>query len=264
MKEILLAVAIVGGTGLVFGCLLAFASMIFRVDQDERVSKIMEVLPGANCGACGFAGCSAYAEAVVNDGAAANLCGVGKGAVAQSIASIMGVEAGEVKELKAKVMCAGNYNSAKFKFEYVGVKDCLAASKLAGGVKACPNGCMGMGTCQTVCKFGAISIVDGVAVIDEEKCVGCGACVRKCPKQIIALIPKNSPIAVHCSNTEKGAYANQHCAASCIGCRQCERACPNEAIHVEDNLVKVDYDKCIGCGACAAKCPHKVITVVKK
>ena len=261
MKEILIAVAVVGGTGLVFGCLLAFASMIFYVKQDERVTKIIEVLPGANCGSCGYAGCGAYAEAVVNGLAPVNGCSVGKGAVAQSIATVMGVEAGAVQDLKAKVMCAGNYNHAHYKYEYVGINDCLALSKLAGGSKSCPNGCLGMGTCTTVCQFGAISVQDGVAVVDEEKCTGCGACVRMCPKQVIALIPKDSPIQLNCSNTEKGAFANKHCSSSCIACRICERTCTHDAIHVENNLVRVDYEKCVGCGECAAKCPHHVIGI---
>lgn len=261
MNQIISAVLVVGITGLIFGCILALASVIFAVKKDERIDKIAEVLPGANCGACGMAGCSAYASAIVENGAAINLCSVGKSAVAEKIADIMGCEAGDVKELTAKVLCGGNCEKAKDKYIYNGIDDCRAAAKLAGGAKECSYGCLGLGSCVKVCMFDAISIVDGVAYVDEEKCGGCGMCKNVCPKNIIELIPKNAKASVLCSNKDKGAAVNKYCSVGCIGCKLCEKNCPEGAITVSDNCAVIDYDKCSGCGICAEKCPKKVIEV---
>jgi electron transport complex protein RnfB len=260
MNGILAAVAVIGGIGLVFGCLLAFASIIFQVKTDERVEKIISVLPGANCGACGYAGCSAFAQAVAKGDAPVNGCAVGKQKVSSQIADIMGTDAViSVEKKVAKVLCNGNCNNAANKYEYYGIEDCVAASRLAGGAKMCPNGCLGLGTCIRHCKFGAISLVDGIAVVDSEKCTSCGMCVQACPKHIIELVPEKNASWVLCSNTEKGAFTRKYCTVGCIGCRMCEKNCPAGAIHVENNYAKIDYTKCIGCGACAEKCPAKAI-----
>lgn len=256
---IILAVLIVGGTGLLFGCLLAFASIIFRVSKDERLDKITDALPGANCGACGYAGCAAYAEAIISNNAPINACSVGKDAVAQKIGKIMGKKAEKVEAKTARVLCSGVCGAALDKYDYQGIRSCVAAAKLAGGPKTCPNGCLGFGTCQTVCQFGAISIVDGVAVIDEEKCTACGQCIKKCPKHIIQFVPKKNQAWVKCMNTEAGALTNKYCKSGCIGCKICEKNCPTGAIKVTDNFASIDYDRCINCGECAKKCPKHVI-----
>ncbi len=261
MTDIISAVLVVGGIGLIFGCLLAYASMVFYVKTDERVDRLEAILPGANCGACGFAGCSAYAAAVAEGKASVSGCVVGKSAVAQSAASIMGIEADEEAEFVAHVMCSGDKDHAKYKFNYLGVDDCVAMSKLSGGAKVCPNGCLGMGSCVSVCKFDAISVENGVAKVDSSKCTGCGACVRKCPKQVIALVPKNSEVFVNCSNVEKGPVAMKSCDSSCIGCKICEKQCEFGAITVNDNHAIIDYAKCTACGKCAEKCPKKVIKI---
>ena len=261
MTNIIYAVAIVGIIGLIFGLLLSFASVIFKVETDERETKIAEVLPGANCGGCGFAGCSAYAAAVVSGSAPVNACSVGKEAVAEKVAAIMGVKAEKSEPMTARVMCAGNCENAPEKYVYMGSEDCRSAMRLAGGQKVCPNGCLGFGSCVKVCKFDAVSVKDGIAVVDEEKCTACGACVKTCPKHIIELIPKKSKYYVQCKNTEKGALTNKSCKVGCIGCKKCEKACPSEAVKVTDNLAKIDYSKCIGCGRCAEECPRKIITV---
>lgn len=259
MNEILAAVLIVGGLGLIFGCLLAFAYTVFYVQQDERIDKINEVLPGANCGACGYAGCSAYASALVSDNAPVNACAVGKTAVAQAIANILGKKASDTAELTAHILCSGDCNTAQKKYHYAGVPDCIALSNLSGGDKECSHGCLGLGTCVSVCKFGALSIKNGIASVDIEKCTGCGACVKHCPKKVITLIPKNRKIFVRCSNTDKGASANKQCSSSCIGCRICEKNCPVQAITVKNNLAVIDYTKCLSCGICLNKCPRHVI-----
>jgi len=259
--NIILAVVIVGVIGLIFGLLLSFASVIFKVEADEREEKILSVLPGANCGACGFAGCSAYASAIVSEGADINLCSVGKAPVANSIAQIMGIEAKLVEEKVAKVMCGGNCELAIDKYVYSGPKNCKAASRLGNGAKSCPNGCLGLGSCVNVCKFDAISIINGIAVIDEEKCTACGMCIKECPKRIIDFVPKKNKYYVECKNTEKGALANKYCAVSCIGCKKCEKECPNEAIKVENNYAKIDYSLCDSCGTCADVCPKHIIKI---
>lgn len=259
MNQIISAILVVGGTGLLFGCILAFASFIFKVEEDERIEKILNTLPGANCGGCGYAGCSAYAAAVVNDNAPINACGVGKSAVSEKIAEIMGTAASESVPLVACVMCGGTCEKAKNKYDYDGIPDCVSASKLAGGAKGCSYGCLGLGTCAAVCSFDAIEIKDGIAHIIAEKCVACGKCVNACPKHIIKLIPSNKTHIVNCSSLAKGVAVNKVCSAGCIGCGICEKNCPNEAVKIENNLASIDYAKCSDCGICAEKCPKKAI-----
>lgn len=260
MNQILPAILIVGGIGLIFGCILAFASVIFAVQTDEREEQVLEVLPGANCGACGFAGCSAYAAAVAKGEAGVGCCSVGKAPVAAKIAEIMGVAAENAAPKTAKVFCGGTCENASQKFEYVGIQDCIAANKVAGGAKTCAYGCLGLGTCAKVCPFGAISVQDGVAVVDEEKCVACGKCVAICPKHVIRIVPAGKKVHVLCSSGDAGTAVNKACKTGCIGCRICEKNCPKEAVRVENNLAAIDYEKCVGCGICAAKCPKKAIT----
>jgi Na+-translocating ferredoxin:NAD+ oxidoreductase RNF subunit RnfB len=256
-----------GVLGLAFGALLAFASIKFFVETDERVSLIREILPGANCGGCGYPGCDGYADAVVSAGVKMNLCAAGGPAAAQKIAEIMGVAGSQeaAVPLRAVLRCAGSPRSSARNAIYDGVQDCSSAAVLPGGSpNACPFGCMGLGTCVRVCPFGAMSIVDGLAVIDSEKCVGCGACVSACPKSVLALAPNVSvmrpPVAwVACNSKWKGPDVKKVCSAGCIGCSLCAKVCPEQAIAVEGNLAVIDTAKCTGCGACAAKCPSKCI-----
>lgn len=259
MGSIISAVLVVSLIGLAFGLLLAFAAVIFKVEVDERIDKIGEILPGANCGACGYAGCSAYAKAVVEDGAPVNACSVGKEKVAEQIASIMGKSAEKTVPMTARVLCGGDCESAKDKYEYYGVPNCQAANKLAGGPKACQNGCLGLGSCVSVCKFDAIHVENGIAVVDEEKCTACGMCVKACPKNVIKIMPKDKKVYIKCNSNKPGKVVNAVCKSGCIACRLCEKECPFDAIQIENNLAVIDYDKCKSCGLCAKKCPKGVI-----
>lgn len=259
MNAIISAVLVVGIIGLAFGLLLAFASVIFKVETDSRIEKIEEILPGANCGACGFAGCSAYAHAVVEQGAPIDCCSVGKDKVARQVGGVMGIAAAAKTPRTARVMCAGDCSAAKPKYTYEGIEDCLAASRLAGGAKACRDGCLGYGNCVRVCKFGAIRIENGIAVIDEEKCAACGMCAKICPKHVIEMVPKEQKVLVLCKNHKKGKEVIDACSSGCISCGICEKNCPKEAIAVNNNLAEINYEKCISCGICANKCPKKVI-----
>lgn len=260
--DILFPVLLIGGMGLVFGALLAVAAKIFYVKVDERVPQITECLPGANCGGCGYAGCSAYAEAIVNGEAKTNCCPSGGTKVAEQIAAIMGVSAEAVIPKVARVMCMGTTDCAKTKYIYSGERDCHSAMKLGGGAKSCSYGCLGLGSCAAVCDNDAISIVDGVAVVDRDKCGGCGKCVRECPKNVIDLVNADVSYAVSCKSKDKGKVVRSVCSVGCIGCGICAKNCLAEAITVENNLASIDPDKCANCGMCAEKCPQKVITFV--
>ncbi len=260
MTEILFPALAIGAVGLALGILLAVAAKAFHVEVDERIEQITGCLSGANCGGCGYAGCSAYAAAIVNDGAPMGLCTAGGQAAANSIASIMGVEAVVVEPMRAVVRCAGVTGAAADHYEYCGIADCVAAAKLqGGGHKACNFGCLGYGSCQDACTEGGISIVDGVASIDGSACIGCGSCVKVCPKGIIELVPKKNKVYVKCSSCDKGAAMKVKCSAGCIGCRICEKACPNGAVTVTDSHASIDYSKCTNCGLCAEKCPRHII-----
>lgn len=262
MFDILYPALAIGAIALLLGGLLAFASIVFKVETDEREEKIAEILPGANCGGCGYAGCSAFAKAIVEDGAEITKCNLMTDEKLAEISSIMGVKAGKKVKKVAHIACSGTCDVAKNKYEYYGLADCVTASQLGGGAKACAYGCLGLGSCAEKCPFGAISIVDGVAVVDKEKCVGCGACANICPKGLISVVEDKPSAFVNCKSQDKGAVVKNVCEAGCIGCKICEKKCEFDAIHVENNLAKVDADKCTACGVCAEACPKKIIEMM--
>lgn len=250
-----LVLAIIGG---VLGLALAFAAKVFEVKVDERQTAILEILPGANCGGCGFAGCANFAEAVVAGNAKAGGCVVGGSEVAEKVAAIMGTEAGPETRRVAFVHCAGG-DRAVNKYDYGGVESCVAALKLQNGPKQCAYACLGFGDCVRACKFNAIHIENGAARVDREKCTGCFACKAACPRSIIADVPYENHYFVPCSSKSKGAETRKECQVGCIACRLCEKACEFDAIHVIDNLAVIDYSKCTACGKCFEACPRKLI-----
>lgn len=259
---ILIPVAAFGTIGLVMGLVLAAASKVFSVEKDERIDKVLEKLPGANCGGCGYAGCSACAEAIVKGEAEINACPGNSQENVSLIAKIMGVREKTTEPKAAFVKCCGEYKNVNYGYFFDGTKSCNDVFKMRGGDKECVYSCLGYGDCLNACKFGAISLKDGIAAVDREKCVGCGMCRDVCPKQVIDILPKKAKVYVKCSSKEKGVLVKNKCSVGCIGCGLCSKNCPLDAINVIDNLAVIDYDKCRGCGLCAEKCPKKIIIKV--
>ena len=267
--EILIAIAILGGLGLVFGLVLAAASKVFYVESDPRLEQLTACLPGANCGGCGYAGCGAFAEAVLKGEAPIGKCASGGNECAKAMAAIMGVEAAEVTRKVAMVCCSGerSYDAegnltkgAKMKATYEGFHDCLAASKVGGsGPLSCKYGCLGYGTCTKACKFGAISVKTGDAVVVEDLCVGCMACAQVCPRKLIIPVKPNRNVVIACNSLSKGATTNRACSVGGIGCGKCVKTCPNGAITVSSNHAVIVYSKCDCCGKCAEGCPKGLI-----
>ncbi len=260
LESILTASLSLGGMGLVFGAGLAYASQKFAVEVDPRSAAINDVLPGANCGGCGYPGCGGFANAVVAGDAPITGCPVGGPDCSAAIASIMGMEAGDSLKMVARVLCNGGSDKCNEKYEYYGVRDCKAAAMLSGGSKSCQFGCLGLGTCERICPFDAIVINEqNLAVIDPEKCTACGKCIDVCPKTVIGMVPHGHEIVVDCNNKERGGHVKKNCGVACIACGICERSCPFDAIKVEDLVAKIDYDKCTSCMVCVEKCPTKAI-----
>jgi len=259
LEGIYIPVIILGSAGLLLGAGLALASKLFEVKVDVRIADIREALPGVNCGACGFSGCDAFAEAVLEGKAQVSGCPVGGESTARKIADIMGIEACNVEVMVARVDCNGTMTNCPHKMDYSGIETCAAAQMLYGGVSSCNYGCIGLGDCVRACPFDAIEIIDGTAVILEHYCKGCERCIAACPKAIIEMVPQKKRFTVSCQNTEKGAVSMKQCRVSCIGCGKCVKACPVDAIKVESFLAKIDYAKCINCGKCEEVCPTKAI-----
>lgn len=263
MNEIAVAVAILGVTGLIAGILLSVISEICKTNEtNERLQKIRDCLPGANCGACGFAGCDSYAEAVDNNSADPDLCAPGGISTATELSSILGIKI-TPKEQTAKVFCNGCDENTGKKYIYIGPLSCKAAAALYNGPATCNYGCIGFGDCKNVCEYGAIAINKGLANVNQTKCIGCGKCIKACPKQIIKLVQKPKKSAfVLCSNTQKGADAKKACRTSCIGCGICKKRCKFDAISVNNFLASVNTEKCTACGECVAACPQEIIKIL--
>ena len=257
---IIIATIVVSAVGLFIGLVLGIAGIKFAVKVDEKEEAVLGVLPGNNCGGCGFPGCSGLAAAIAKGEAPVNACPVGGEPVGKQIAEIMGVEAGESVRKVAFVKCQGDCEKAKVDYDYTGVEDCAMLSFVPnGGPKSCNYGCLGYGSCVKACPFDAIHVVNGVAIVDKEACKACGKCVAACPKHLIELIPYEAKYVVACSSREKGPVTMKECTVGCIGCTLCAKNCPNDAVKIENFLSTIDQDKCEGCGICMEKCPKKSI-----
>ena len=257
---ILTATAVVGVAGIFVGLFLGAAGIKFRVEVDEKEEAVLAALPGNNCGGCGYAGCSGLAAAIAKGEAPVNACPVGGAPVGEKIAAIMGVEAGASERKVAFVACMGDCGKSRQDYEYFGAQDCQMMGFVpGGGPKSCNSGCLGFGSCVKACPFDAIHVVNGVALVDKEKCKACGKCVEVCPKHLISLIPYDARYAVACSSKDKGPVTMKACDVGCIGCGLCARNCPSQAVEVKDFHAAIDQEKCTGCGTCVEKCPKKCI-----
>ena len=258
----ILPVIIFAAIGAAAGGLLVFCSKLFFVQTDETVAKITEALPNANCGACGYSGCGGYAAAVAKGEAPTNKCKPGGAEAAKKIAEIMGTEALETVKEVAFVRCNGCVGATEDRYIYTGTKSCAAAERFYNGKGQCRTGCDGFGDCAAVCDNGAISIINGVAVINPAKCGACGKCAAVCPNHLIVIRPASQTVDVRCSSRDTGKVTREICNNGCIACKICEKKCPEGAVTVNDNHASIDYGKCTRCGACAAACPRKCITVM--
>lgn len=258
--EILLAISVVVGIGAICGVTLAVASKVMAVEEDERFPIVRDCLPGANCGACGYAGCNEYTNALLSgEETRINLCIPGAESAARKLSEALDMPFQDVVEQVSVSCCRGCAEATSDKMLYQGIETCAAAKLLFGGKASCIYGCIGLGDCAHACPQGAIHVEDNLAVVDPTMCTGCGLCAKTCPNGLFQMMPSTARVVVHCKNTRKGAEARKTCSNSCIGCKKCEKECPNEAIKVIDNLAHIDYDKCTNCGHCVEICPQKCI-----
>lgn len=253
-----LVLGIVAVLAVVFAVLIILVSKFCAVEEDERAVATAEKLAGANCGGCGFAGCADFAKALAAGKADLSMCGPTPAENKAEIAKILGLNYSAQEEKFAIVKCSGGMNGIN-KYEYIGNEGCLAQSLCMGGAKLCPEGCLGAGTCVSVCTYDAIKCVNGITVVDKALCEACGLCVKNCPKHLIELVPKSAKVYVSCSSTCKGKEAMANCKLSCIACGLCVKNCAEGAITLVNNVPAIDYTKCTGCLTCLSKCPRKCI-----
>ena len=265
MSLVWIATLSLGGIGAISAIILYLVAQKFKVYEDPRNGQVEAVLPGANCGGCGYPGCGGFAAACVQaDSVDGMLCPVGGAPVMAKIAAILGMEAGEVTPKVAVVRCNGNCANRKKTNHYDGASSCAIEAALYSGETGCSYGCLGNGDCENACSFGAIRINPETRLpeVDEELCTACGACVKACPKGIIELRnkgPKSRRMFVSCVNKDKGAVARKACSAACIGCGKCAKECPFDAITITNNLAYIDFQKCRLCRKCEAVCPTGAI-----
>lgn len=259
--EILIPVLVLGALGLLFGIGLAIASKKLAVRIDPRLEKIHGLLPGANCGACGGAGCFGFAESLLEGKLPIDACRISEESIKKNIAKILGKELEQKIKTVATLHCYGG-NKVADKYLYKGIKDCTAANLVLGGQKSCIYGCLGFGACVKICPFGAIKMTkEGLPYVDPAKCKACNKCVQVCPKKLFTLSPVSVQVYVGCSSHDTGKDTKTVCPVGCIACKLCEKACKFDAIHVINNLATIDEKKCTSCKACVKACPVKIIKV---
>ena len=261
-SQVFSAIWVLGLIGIVSSVVLVIAAKFMSVHEDERITLLTDLLPGANCGACGYAGCAGYAEAIAAEEVSIGLCIPGGDSTSIAIAEIMDTEAVNIEEMIAVVRCRGSHSFTDKKFDYTGVESCSAAAMLYKGNGKCAYGCLGFGDCVEVCKFDAITVLDGVAYIDDNACTGCGACAPACPKGVIEVVSDGKKAIITCISTEKGADTRRACTAGCMGCTLCKKECPENAIEIKNNLAVVDFEKCSGCEKCVSVCPTSAIRML--
>ena len=246
MNIAIMVIIVMGIVGIIFGLVLAFANKKFAVELNPLIHIVEDSLPKGQCGACGYAGCQAYAEAVVlNPDVPPNLCIPGKEVVANLVAELTGKTAPAIEPRVAHIKCGGVNGKAVIRYNYQGVEDCIAANLLQGGPKGCQHGCLGFGTCVKNCPFDAITLrEDGLPLINREKCTGCGKCETICPKLVIQMVPLDAHVLVNCNSKDKGGVARKNCSVACIGCGICAKECPHGAVKVENNLATVNTQIC--------------------
>lgn len=266
---IVVSVLVLFGLGFVAAAILAVASKVLYVEEDPRVEAVTEVLPGANCGGCGFAGCESYAAAVVSDPSIPpNMCCAGGASTATKVAELTGKAMGDSEPQVAFRRCLKTEGQVKTLFEYHGVPSCAAAKLVANGPDACAYSCLGFGDCVRACPFGAMWIEDRLVHIDPEKCTACGTCVRTCPNGILELVPQRARVMVFCSSKDKAKQVKEVCEVGCISCMSCVKKCPAKAVTMEDNRIIIDHKACLEYGpsceeVCAGKCPRNILRCLK-
>ena len=259
MNTVVLSVIFLGSVSLILGVCIVLTSKLFKTYENPLIQTVTKLLPGANCGGCGRAGCAAFAKELVETRSTSMSCPVGGQALREQLGSILGIKLQAVTASVARVLCQGNFNKSRMSGEYEGIHDCVAVKQAMHGSKLCPYSCIGYGTCKNTCKYGAISISNGVAIVDENKCVGCGECIKNCPMGCLVLLPKDQKTFVACRSQDKGAITRKLCQTGCIGCGKCSKVCEQGAITVTNFVSKIDYSKCISCGKCVEACPTHCI-----
>ena len=258
-SSVILPAIILVSLAIVFSIVLAVLSKKLAVKENEKTKEISSLLSGANCGACGYAGCKGFAEALAQGKADIKSCNATSIENKKKIAEILGISGFSANETMVVVACNGG-DDTKDKYDYQGFKDCKSMALVSGGKKACAYGCLGAGTCENVCQDGAACVNSKhVADINRALCIKCGLCVNACPKRLIKFIPASAKVYIRCSNHDKGLAVKNICSKGCIGCGLCAKICPENAITIVDNLPEIDYNKCVGCGLCAQKCPTEAI-----
>ncbi len=264
VQSVLIAIASMSGLGLIFSAGLSVAQKRFYVEEDKRIPLILEYLPGANCGGCGYPGCTNFADNLVNKSASINGCPVSDDDSIQELARILGIEVEKGEKLIARIMCQGGYSKTAVRGEYDGIRSCTAAMILGGSDRLCSNGCFGFGDCVTACPFDAIKMgEDGIPIVNVVKCTGCGKCVEACHREVIELHPEKHKLFIFCKNEDAPKDARKVCIAACVGCGICVRAVEEGQINMENNLARIDYQN-YGQEAIVPteKCPTKAINII--
>ncbi|MCM8771703.1 MAG: RnfABCDGE type electron transport complex subunit B [Candidatus Omnitrophica bacterium] len=259
----IISIIVVGCLGLFFGIFLTIIYSKFKTEENPFFSKIYSLLPKANCGGCGFAGCNDFAENLIDGKTTPERCVMLNEESIIEVCNLLGIKNERRERNIARICCYGGDN-AKKKFEYTSFRTCSAVNAIFETNLECPYGCIGFGDCIRICPVNAISLNEkNIPEINEEICIGCGKCIEICPKKIIKLIPSNKKVYVACSSKDKGAVVVKICQSGCIGCGKCSKSCPQNAIKIEDNLAIIDYEKCNNCGKCVEECPRKIIFISK-